>query len=67
MVLAPPPSAHFGLFGGKKNIECSLLAANQKNTSHVNLSHFTNKEMSLMMMSAMIAIPPIWLLWCAKL
>jgi hypothetical protein len=52
-----------GFFGEKKNIECSLPAANQQNTSRINLFHFTNKEMTPMTMSVMVAIRPIWLLW----
>jgi hypothetical protein len=50
----------------KKNIECSLPAANQQNTSRVNMFRFTNKEMTPMTMSMMVAFRPIWLLWLAK-
>jgi hypothetical protein len=60
---SPPPSAHFRLFWREKNIKCSLPAANQQNTSCVNLFSFTNKVMTPMRMSTMVAIPPIWLLW----
>jgi hypothetical protein len=60
------PALILGFFGRKKNIECSLPAANQQNTSRTEMSHFTNKEMTPMTMSAMVAICPIWLLWLAK-
>jgi hypothetical protein len=59
---ASPPSAHFGLIW-QTNIECSLPAANQQNTSRVNLFRFTYKEMTPMTMSTMVAIRSIWLLW----
>jgi hypothetical protein len=63
----PPPSTHFGLFlVEKKNIECSLPAANPQNTSHINLFSLPINEMTPMTMSMMVAICPIWLLWLAK-
>jgi hypothetical protein len=35
-------------------------------TTKTQSFRFTNKEMTLMTMVAMVAIPPIWLLWSAK-
>ncbi len=50
----------------KKNIECSLPSANPQNTSRVNSFSLPNNAMTLMTMSVMVAIRPIWLLWLAK-
>ncbi len=62
-ILPHLPALILGFFGEKKNIECSLPTANQQKTSRINLFCFTNKEMTPMTISAMVAIRPIWLLW----
>jgi hypothetical protein len=67
VAMAPPPSAHLGLFWQKKNHH--MFSSRHQPPKHLTheFVRLPSNEMTLMRMVAMVAIRPIWLLWPAKL